>query len=455
MYLKVYFPSGRYYAAESHTPHAPEWPPHPSRIFSAFVAAAYSSGCGLTDAMRRVLKWFETLPAPSIAAPEADITDSPKTYVPPGDVSGRKGKRGEEEYEHGVHRWRQERHFPHTVILGDPVVCYGWEQDPAPDLLATFQQLASAVTHVGTSHSMAIVTPEPGRMPQVATHIPSGTGSHFIRVPIEGRLEELDEVFKHRSGVRRPQPVCERFEPYRVNGRFERGKADDSSELIAHRISGSMHGADTGAYLARSIRRAVMSVLGDNAPPAVHGHSKARHVGWLPLPDVGHAYARGRIVGVGIMIPGGLTMEERRQILSGIGRVKDIRLQDGRIARLHPPSPGEPLPVALKAATWTQASKIWASVTPVVLDRPPKRLREGKLKKAISESLELAGFPKPAGVEVSAFSLFQGAPPAFRVPAKKPRYHAVLHFDTPVSGPVIAGRMRYFGIGLFRPVRAN
>jgi len=52
MYLSVFFPSGRCYAAEAHDPSSPEWPPHPSRLFSAIVASAYHSGRGMTELKR-------------------------------------------------------------------------------------------------------------------------------------------------------------------------------------------------------------------------------------------------------------------------------------------------------------------------------------------------------------------------------------------------------------------
>jgi len=74
---------------------------------------------------------------------------------------------------------------------------------------------------------------------------------------------------------------------------------------------------------------------------------------------------------------------------------------------------------------------------------------------AMSQSLVFAGYPEPEQIEISAFSRFKGAPPAFRVPAEKPRYHATIRFKEPVAGPVIAGRLRYFGVGLFRPLASS
>ena len=133
-------------------------PPHPSRLFSSLVASAYRSGRGMTEIKRSALKWLESLPPPSITAPDADLSPAPISYVPPGDARGQKGKKGEEEHEHGVFRWRQPRYFPCAVIMGDPVVYYAWEKDPENNLrTALLQEISLGVTHVGTSHSMAVV----------------------------------------------------------------------------------------------------------------------------------------------------------------------------------------------------------------------------------------------------------------------------------------------------------
>lgn len=444
MYLSVFFPSGRYYAADAHDPSFPEWPPHPSRLFSAIVASAYRSGSGMTELKRRTIEWLESLPPPSIAAPDAELSPAPTCYVPPGDF-GPKRKN-----EHGVHRLRQPRHFPSATIMGDPVVYYAWKEDPEEDFLTALDEITAGITHVGTSHSIALVNPYQGEMTQAPTLLPDPQGTRFLRIPASGRLQELDGVFGQTAGIRRPAPACEPLASYRPAK--DQTMKEQASEFITLRISGTAHGADTSAYLGRAVRRALMSVLGDEAPPVVHGHNHKKHIGWLPLPDVGHRHASGRIVGIGIMLPQELDMKEHKEILAGLNAVREVRLPDGRVAQLSAPTPGERLPVVLSRQTWIRPCSTWATVTPVVLDRPPKRLTDERVRKALVESLIFAGYPEPQEIKVSTFSVFRGAPPAFRVPAEKPRYHAVIRFKEPVKGPVIAGRLRYFGIGLFRPL---
>jgi CRISPR-associated protein Csb2 len=87
MYIQVYFPSGLFYGGEAFNPIRPEWPPHPSRLFSAFVASAYTDKTRMTDKKRTALEWLESQSAPHILAPDADISESQTSYVPTGDLT--------------------------------------------------------------------------------------------------------------------------------------------------------------------------------------------------------------------------------------------------------------------------------------------------------------------------------------------------------------------------------
>lgn len=214
--LRVEFPSGCYFAASGNDPSAPEWPPHPARLFSALVAAAYQLSGGMTASRRSALEWLESQPSPRIFAPDADLQAAPVTYVPPGDNVERKGKKGEEKYEHPVHRWRQPRHFPEARVLGEPAVEFFWPTAPDPGILSALTEIAEGVSHVGTTHSMALVRViGDSLLANAANYVPDPAGLFSLRTTTSGRLAELDRVFSQCSGVRNPLPLCETLTGYR------------------------------------------------------------------------------------------------------------------------------------------------------------------------------------------------------------------------------------------------
>src|SRR4051794_21899055 len=82
--LEVELLLGRYVATDFRDRDRAEWPPHPARLFSALVAAAYESGLG--ESARAALLWLESQPPPCIAADEAASPQTPVTvYVPVND----------------------------------------------------------------------------------------------------------------------------------------------------------------------------------------------------------------------------------------------------------------------------------------------------------------------------------------------------------------------------------
>src|SRR5690606_17926692 len=110
--------------------------------------------------------------------------------------------------------------------------------------------------------------------------------------------------------------------------------------------------------------------------------------------------------------------------------------------------------------TWqgpAEGVRSWVTATPLVTDgmlRPRRRVEDLVLK-----SLARVGYPDPVELEVSAAPLTTGAvwrPRRETFPEgrpKRPMAHVRVTFARPVVGPVIAGSMRYLGLGLFVPER--
>jgi CRISPR-associated protein Csb2 len=453
LHLRIGLPGGRYYAAAADDPRQPEWPPHPSRVFSALVAAAYAGGRKPSADERFALQWLEAAPPPDIYCPAADLRPAPDSFVPVNDPNTR--IRAPKRQSHGVLLPnRQARQFPAAFLLDEPEVRLRWAVEAAPATLAVLDAVAARLTHLGTSHAFATARFEAAAdVAAGSPWVPREGGRTFLRVPRPGRLEELDRLADSGHGtLRRPPPTCEVLVPY-AQAQFEaRVVPPPLHDWVALRVADVAWGADTAHTLARALRRAVMSVLGDAAPPLVHGHdADAAHAAWLPLPDVGHPHARGRIRGVALALPMAAPAADRAAALAALSRVHVLALPDGQQARLQPVLEGPETPLALRSAVWLGPSRDWSSVTPVLLDHPPKRSDPALLANAVASSLVLAGFPSPESVRLTRASDFTGAPGALDVPTRIPRWHARVRFAQAVHGPVIAGRWRHFGIGLFRP----
>ena len=452
--LQIGFPGGRYFAASVSDPGAPEWPPHPSRVYSALVAAAYAGGRQPSADERVLLQVIEAAPPPTMDFPDVDLRAAPDCFVPVNDNKSRIDFNAKKGKTRGVLLpLLQVRQFPAAFMLGEPEVTVCWPIEVDRDQLRVLDGLAARITHVGTSHSLATATFTTGDTVAAARLVPSLQGNQYLRVPQAGRLDELDRLASQGYGtLRRPPPLCEALVPYALADASATTSVASAYEWISLHFTGASWGADAAHTLARAVRRAVMSILGDHAPPAVHGHdSDVAHLAWLPLVDVGHQHAAGKVRGLAVALPLSLAAADRAAALAGLARLAELRLPDGQLARVTASFEGPETLIALRRATWVGPSTHWSTVTPVLLDRPPKRLEPERIVAALTESIVGAGFPEPMSVRASTTSDFDGAPSAFDIPTRIPRFHARVVFAEPVQGPVIAGRWRNFGVGLFRP----
>ncbi len=186
-----------------------------------------------------------------------------------------------------------------------------------------------------------------------------------------------------------------------------------------------------------------------------------------PLPFVGSPHADGRILGLALVLPGGLTPEEAGRCLEPAlrnpttGLPKERRLFDGKWFECTVEIETRERPARnLTSDAWTTPSTVWASVTPVVLNRHFK----GKDKwKQAAESVKDAcghiGLPRPREVLLHPVSCVPGVPHAREFPqlarkrdgGRQSHNHALLVFDEPVGGPVLIGAGRFRGYGLCRP----
>ena len=459
--IEAGFPAGRYYAAAPEDLTRPEWPPHPSRLFSALLAASRAPGSPvpLPDA-DRALRWLENCAPPALYAPPADLHPSPAVFVPPADRSSKK-----EDREHPVHRARKERRFPCAWILGEPRVLFLWAETPEEETRAILDRLCAQVTHVGTSHSMAVLkVAQPSR---AANWLPDPGGRQLLRVPVQGRCQELLELHERLNdrkrggaGIRRPTPMAEAFSAYRHASRQLLPQSLEFRSFHILRLLGATHDARDGRTLARALRRAVMALVGEPIPEAIHGHGKRAHAAWLPLPHVRWnpggqpSHSRGRILGLAVAVPRDMEEGEELRLLDALAELSEngLRTADGRSFDLEPVYAGVPVPRTLRPSTWTGPARTWMSVTPVVPDRLPSRPSAARVRNALLDAVKRRGLPEPEILDPLLDSPLEGAVPARSWRHELPRHHLRLRFPQSVAGPLLLGRERYFGGGLLFPL---
>ena len=224
--------------------------------------------------------------------------------------------------------------------------------------------------------------------------------------------------------------------------------------------------------------------LGHAIPIEVSGHSpdgkpsRQPHLAIAPMAFVGSRYASGAVLGLALIPPRhrSLLVEdefarslrevmpwteaaERRELkLAGDGLHLTFTIADTAGKRSLDPAP------------YVGEAAVWASCTPLVLDRHLKETgnaaRQAEAEHLIRQSCINIGLPEPKRVVADKHSAIEGSPSAYpsirsprwmgwRVPeslAGRQLVHVVVEFAEPVRGPVILGAGRFVGLGLCRPL---
>jgi CRISPR-associated protein Csb2 len=339
----------------------------------------------------------------------------------------------------GKQHKRVQRQRPEVRV--DAPVFLRWNADPG--IAAWLARVAAGIDYLGRSDSPAIVALADAPDARLHELSPHPDGELSLRVPQPGRLDQLRAA--HAALLRAP-------EAQRVAYTTAQDAAPSPwGELFALRTRrGTLRET---AVLGRQLRAAAMSRADDPLPAALHGHDipgrpragDADHAAWLALPDVGHRWARGDLLGAGMLLPRRVESAERDACATAFYRVERIERTP-----LYRAAAGERLPVGLSASAWARPATCWRTVTPIVLDRHPKR---GEAPETlVADAAERSGWPRPIAVELP-YRTLPNVPPAAVFIGGGPghRVHAVLRFARPVRGPMLIGRGRYFGLGLLRP----
>jgi CRISPR-associated protein Csb2 len=457
--IRCQFLNGTYQAAVPGNIGEPEWPPHPARLHAALVAAGWAlGGDTFPDDARAALEWLERLREPALEYPSGvSHRTAPGVYVPRNLTSAEvrdvlsamhAGR------DPGRQSGRVMRSFP-TSIPGDEPVWFLWETDESDESRhrGALERLAREVQYLGSSRSPVCCDVTGDMRAPTLEPIQHG-GTHALRVARPGVTEKLIAA----RGTHPPPPTAsfaayappETPEPQPITGTGPFGN------LIVRALDRRfpltiLH----SAALTRAFREAVLAHAGDDAPAVLHGHGCNPHVAFLALANVGHEHAGGQLLGVAAAIPRRIDPTETQAIINAVEAVEELRnVGVGGSWKLSPPSERDVR--ALKPARWIGPAQRWQTVTPIILDRYPKQHTSEALDMAIRATLRHAMLPPPFAIDCSPIPWQAAAVPA---PAYTGnglpnglRLHLDVTFPEPVRGPVLAGRGRYFGVGLFAPV---
>ena len=470
--LEIEFLTGCCRAARNPSSETPDWPPQPDRIFSALVASWAARGANPDE--KAALEWLERQPPPVLRASRHEVRTAPDVFVPPNDF---RASASRATYARVLpdRRPRQPRRFP-VARPHDPVMHAVWDADSTPDL-PLLNAIASDVTYLGHSTSLVrcrFLLGEPD-----SRHAPARPRNRVYR----GRLAELVQAHAERP-VRPVIPsAASVFDP------AQERRASESAPLILEAI-GDVPDIRASALVCRQLRLALMSGYrrafgADGVPESVSGHAsdggptQEPHLAIQPMAFVGYRHGDGRVFGFAVIPPRSSAILDSGAFRRAFAQIAQYdEGHERRVLTLDGPplrgpvklSPAGDTPIrSLSFGPYVLPSRVWASVTPVVLDRHLKRRPEEEARDMIAVACERAGLPKPttSRIRVGKHSAVVGAPPSrppsgapqwsrWRVPkpfASRPLVHVVIDFEDEVEGPVLLGAGRFTGLGLFRGAR--
>ena len=474
--LEIEFLAGVCRAAHSPASDTPDWPPQPDRVYSGLVSAWAVRGERSIE--RKALEWLEAQSPPTIHAGGHTARTAPNMFVPPNDQRASGAGHTYLKIMPGT-RPRQPRRFP-VASLDDPVMAMVWSVEPEAQLLDGLAALAHDVGYIGHSVSLVRCRFFSCLFPASTLNRPATPARRRI---YRGRLQELQRA--HQANPTRPVilpgatvfPLPAAEEPI----------AQGADWLVLEVIGGVVPDIRAAALVGRTLRRALMSGyrgigMEHEIPEVVSGHTPARrptrspHLAIVPLAFAGFPHADGRVFGFALIPAAQMALRDVPGLRAAFEKIAPYdRGNERRVLELKCAPDLGPLQLAPAGATgkrslalepYLQAARVWASVTPIVLDRHLKRYDEGKIRDLIARACVNAGLPRPAPdrIQVGKHSAIEGAPPAWPRPGAPPwtgwrvpaplasRFltHAAIDFGREIAGPVLLGAGRYTGLGLCR-----
>ena len=485
MSLVLSFRWNRDYHGRSGSAGGCEWPPSPWRLFCALIAADNPRS---PSAISPSLLWLADKGNPTIFTPPASEAYSKETHsVPINDLTSNDDPFRESDIARKrLIKFRQDLCLP---LRGSREVWYAWDIDAteAASHRQSLDELMSKVPYMGTSQDSGagrawvhgIETLDAGDRSRWE---PAAAPGVSLPAADESTLKQLVEFHQRQTAQTR------RFAEVNPSRVYYRRADDPQAVQVVFRLEsedGGLVSFDTSesCALAEAFRGALLTAAKQVgvSPEFIHGHhDKGRnHVFIAPLPSIGNTHADGQVRR--IMLFGMPAHGERGDVDLVLRQFAFSTLDyGGKHALLVPEDTHSGV-----ANSYLASSKQWQTVTPVVLPNPELRGRESSLWRTqdkmepeerqklrdklqtrrvamVRRMLANAGLAATAvAVSNASFSAVPHPAGKFVIPEGRKKYlkntlcHVSLEFAEPISGPLLLGRGKHFGLGLFAPSRAS
>ena len=434
-----------------------EWPPAPSRLFAALVAAdGTGDRCRVTDGSE--LRFLEQADAPFIFA---EAKPWHQRLEPRFVVEARAGVAKSTHQEYLARKGARERPGV-RVALRNPRVMYSWDVDVPDKVLHSLSLRAARVGYLGTSDSpvrLRVMTENSEAESESNRFLPSSDGDIGINVPRPGQLELLDEFYeqwlKLGPDIGRSQfPALRNLVSYRSPDFSAEDDAGSIIWLLLERPVSGRRITTVTSLLKQAVLVQHERIHGE-PPPVLHGHGYSKTgyelARYLALPDVGYKFSKGRIYGLAVYLPSGTDYVVQQRARDAVRAIRELTGSGIKVS--IKPWMGQERPWSANPSRWTEKSTRWVTAFPAVHERfVPLNLEE------VSRWCAHAGLPAPVAFRSARKPLVKGAvdlsPNEVTRPGRstRPYSHFEFIFNEPVKGPVVIGSGRQRGLGLCVPI---
>jgi CRISPR-associated protein Csb2 len=476
--LEVTFTAGHF--------HGDEWPPAPARLFQALVAASHHGAHGLLHQAERdaALRWLEQQPPPAILAPEAcRQREHLINYVPNNDDEFK----GLDNAGYDRSHVRTDKSLGGWFFPAPSTITFRWEAGRTPENrrhAGVLCAMARLVTYLGRTTDSVLVNG------QILETAPAGglngcrcwqprehDGGRWL-APAPGFLDLLNRRFPRSVSAEPPDFTNTRQVDYAAENEprfdspiavFEMLRLDAEKKLaFAPRDLRQPAGMVRDAMLQWAAANSALSQHfgSDRLARLLQGHKSASsrerseggHFAVVPLPSINPPAftADGWIRHVALLGFGASSDADRElfeELACGLhgASLRDNGAPRGELRLLTPREQERGL-----LRHFVGPARRWRSMTPVILTGFTRRGRPTEV--CLARALTQQGFPPEA---VESLATFTGPilPTAQRARDYRvqgyldttPRLHAEILFRAPLAGPLVIGRGKFTGFGLFAP----